>query len=515
MTLLPTCFCGRSDSKPDQVNGLPVLACACGAVRQDVEMTLTQYAKWYESAYHERVYYHSYGQDRLVAGLRLNSYDVPKGARLLDVGCGNNAFVDECLLRDIDAWGQDLAEQADCPRTYVGDLHAVAFPSESFDVVTCHDVLEHVPDPVAFLREIRRVLKPGGTFYLDFPRFHHAQGRHHWKLIEHLWLLDEAQLAKLLDRAGFKAQVSWNPVESKVTVAAAKTAETRVSVLVPPGIGDSYWVMTKLPGLLRREGVESADLYVHDSPPRRTHPYLTNVALGTMKGYAPVSTDHPVAKEAYQMNGRTVFPGAFGVDFFVAYNGVLRHGRSLVETDPDFGVEWRPRTFLSKEAEAARREASGIPYVVAYFVDHGMYKRWLREFNSAAIDRALVEIQRKGFRVVVVGAEWDLPSIGNTLGQRPGRVNMIGKTSFDQLYGLLSGASAVVGFPSGATLLAPTLNVPTVLLWNRFFDPRFWTNSVPPDAPYLALDTRGLSPMRVASAVLNLAGATEPAKVPA
>ncbi|KZF24807.1 UbiE family methyltransferase [Xylona heveae TC161] len=44
----------------------------------------------------------------------------------------------------------------------VGDVFSLDYPDNSFDVVHCHQVLQHVGDPVAALREMRRVAKPGG-----------------------------------------------------------------------------------------------------------------------------------------------------------------------------------------------------------------------------------------------------------------------------------------------------------------------------------------------------------------
>lgn len=52
------------------------------------------------------------------------------------------------------------------------DIHAIPFPDESFDVVLCNHVLEHVTDDLQALREIRRVLKPGGYAILQVPFFH-------------------------------------------------------------------------------------------------------------------------------------------------------------------------------------------------------------------------------------------------------------------------------------------------------------------------------------------------------
>lgn len=234
-------------------------------------------------------------------------------------------------------------------------------------------------------------------------------------------------------------------------------------------------------------------------------PYVRNVALAAWRDYKDLPPRHPLFDEAYRRDGRSVFPNEFDVDYFVSYNGVLTHGgRKLAEVNPELGVDWRPRTFFSKEAEAARDSLrSHEPYVVAYFIDHGMYKKWLNEFDAGPIDQALTLLEQKGYKVVLVGATWDKQSLGDRL-DKPGRLNMVGETSFDQLYGTLAGAEAVFGFPSGATLLAPTLRVPTVLLWNRFFDKRFWKNCVPSDAPYRALDTRGLTPEGAVDQVLAL-----------
>ncbi|HWD02911.1 MAG TPA: methyltransferase domain-containing protein [Amycolatopsis sp.] len=45
----------------------------------------------------------------------------------------------------------------------VGDVHALDFPDDTFDVVHAHQVLQHVADPVQALREMRRVCRPGGV----------------------------------------------------------------------------------------------------------------------------------------------------------------------------------------------------------------------------------------------------------------------------------------------------------------------------------------------------------------
>ena len=52
-----------------------------------------------------------------------------------------------------------------------GDAHQLPFPDATFDRVICSEVLEHIPDDVSAMRELNRVLRPGGTMAITVPRF--------------------------------------------------------------------------------------------------------------------------------------------------------------------------------------------------------------------------------------------------------------------------------------------------------------------------------------------------------
>jgi 2-polyprenyl-3-methyl-5-hydroxy-6-metoxy-1,4-benzoquinol methylase len=101
------------------------------------------------------------------------------GLNLLDVGCGPGTITVDLARRltpgrvtGIDA-SEEIIERAaglafdegvHNVAFQVGDVYALDFPDETFDMVHAHQVLQHVANPVAAMKEIRRVLKPGGVF---------------------------------------------------------------------------------------------------------------------------------------------------------------------------------------------------------------------------------------------------------------------------------------------------------------------------------------------------------------
>lgn len=105
---------------------------------------------------------------------------LPDGARILDFGCATGDFVLAARER-YDVWGLDFSPHAiatartripeSASQLVAGPVDALGVPDGYFDAVAMWDVIEHLDDPVATLRDSLRKLRPGGLFFASSPNF--------------------------------------------------------------------------------------------------------------------------------------------------------------------------------------------------------------------------------------------------------------------------------------------------------------------------------------------------------
>ncbi|MCS6851941.1 MAG: class I SAM-dependent methyltransferase [Gemmataceae bacterium] len=142
------------------------------------------------------------------------------GRRILDVGYGNGAFLLELARQPFtEPWGLDitsdceaeLRRQAPQVRLVRGTLADAELPAEAFDVVTLWHVLEHTADPVAALRRVRDLLRPGGWVVAEVPNSAGLIARLcgsawlGWDLPRHLVHFGPGTLRAVARRAGYEA----------------------------------------------------------------------------------------------------------------------------------------------------------------------------------------------------------------------------------------------------------------------------------------------------------------------
>jgi SAM-dependent methyltransferase len=107
---------------------------------------------------------------------RVHGFSSSQGRRVLDFGCGNGYVLSRYAAHGAEVVGVDVAESAvELTRSrfrHLGiaadirrmDAMPLPFPDASFDIVSSVGVLHHIADPAPVVRELARVLKPGGTF---------------------------------------------------------------------------------------------------------------------------------------------------------------------------------------------------------------------------------------------------------------------------------------------------------------------------------------------------------------
>lgn len=147
------------------------------------------------------------------------------GGRVLEVGCGKGEFLVESRLAGFDVYGLEYSADAaaaanrrlEQERVQVGQVGTTPLDDCTFDAIAFFDVIEHVRDPLEFMRRIARALKPGGVVLLTTPVVDSLSARimrRHWMeyKVEHLFYFTQRSLRKLFDDAGL------DPVDARPNI---------------------------------------------------------------------------------------------------------------------------------------------------------------------------------------------------------------------------------------------------------------------------------------------------------
>ena len=180
--------------------------------------------------------------ERVIADLKL-----PR-ARILDAGCGSGRNMVELARHgtvsgvELSGPSVDVARARGAGEVIAGSVLDMPFDSDSFDLSVCLDVIEHLDDDVGALRELRRVLAPGGSLLVTVPAYQwlwsgHDEVNHHHRRYT------RRSLQRVAEQAGWE-QVRTTYFNSLLLPLAIllrvldrfsrKTTESSLDLWVPP-----------------------------------------------------------------------------------------------------------------------------------------------------------------------------------------------------------------------------------------------------------------------------------------
>jgi SAM-dependent methyltransferase len=150
---------------------------------------------------------------------RLQRFAAPPG-KLLDIGCYTGIFMRLAAAAgwkvtglELSAWAAAIARRSGAGEVVERELDKAGLELEGFDAITLWDVVEHLGDPLAMLKQVHGLLKPGGIVALSTHRIDSAAarlaGRRYPFLMDmHLVHFSRPTLERLLHESGF-AVLAW------------------------------------------------------------------------------------------------------------------------------------------------------------------------------------------------------------------------------------------------------------------------------------------------------------------
>jgi len=281
--------CGSGRNRPyvrtwDRSHGQPgeftFVACrGCGHVYLNPRPTQTEITAYYPETYKEYVGPVEHEASALVRAnrawgmrkrVRLFTSRMKPG-RFLDVGCGSGALMAAMRDQGWEVHGEDttpaavrLAREHFGLDVFQGTLEEANYPDAHFDAVVLWNVIEHVPDPPATLREVARVTRPGGIVVMATPNVDsfeaHIFGSRWalWEAPRHFNVFSPRTMDRVLEQTGWRSlghtsQIgTWFALATSVQYALEERRGWRPKPADPERV---YWEGTAVAQLARLAAV--------------------------------------------------------------------------------------------------------------------------------------------------------------------------------------------------------------------------------------------------------------------
>ena len=217
---------------------------SCGLIFANPMADADDLNRYYNGYYEKDIYQttdyknHIKGEILKIKGLQKN--DIPKIAphfsiyqhvgKFLDVGCGLGmglAYAHqlgfELYATEFDQGAIEFVEKEFPVKVHKGELSTANFPDDYFDFIHMSHVIEHVLDPKAYIQEMKRILKPGGTLAIGTPDmssllYKSYKWLNHFQLkvpriidgLEHTYIFPKPLLASLVKEQGLNVRLHFS-----------------------------------------------------------------------------------------------------------------------------------------------------------------------------------------------------------------------------------------------------------------------------------------------------------------
>lgn len=245
-------------------------------------------------------------------------------------------------------------------------------------------------------------------------------------------------------------------------------------IAVPPGVGDVYWVLTKLQAFKRAHGIERVELCVQRAGPGRSTDWANMVDFVHASSFFPFRPNDELLTKGISYTYK-------GVDVAMWPNAIVDRGEHL--------RNWLPELELDLDFPV-RTVDMGAPRVVVYASSEAINQAWVSNLGGPQYWVDLIaELSQRVGPVTLIGAEWDRRFSEKLPGRppRPRYEDLTASTTLPQVADILKKARVVVGVISGMTILANHFRTPTIAFYPDAHDPAFPFTWQAPDAPYGAI----------------------------
>jgi len=246
--------CGCPENSPRWSGSMGFVTCnSCKLVYQNPQPVLADLALRYDDRYFE---YELENEENFFSLMLMGLDDIgfpdvvgdlPRS--FLDVGCATGKLIAHVKGAGFSEQGVEICApsarygiEKRGVNIFIGTLEQAAFRDESFGVVHCSHLIEHLTDPAAFVEEVKLILVPGGIFIVTTPDISGMQARlfkENWRsaIHDHMVLFSRNTLRRLLEDKGFRVEKrrSWGGLAVGTAPAFVKNAADKACKLLNQG----------------------------------------------------------------------------------------------------------------------------------------------------------------------------------------------------------------------------------------------------------------------------------------